>query len=101
VLAVFHQLGSDPDRARTTERWSPGEERKLLLALGTLDAPALLLLDEPTNHLDLPSILALEAALAEQQTAMVLVTHDQRFATAVTNSRWEIRGGPESVVNVS
>ncbi len=101
VLAVFHQLGSDPDRARTTERWSPGEERKLLLALGTLDAPALLLLDEPTNHLDLPSILALDAALAEQYAAVVLVTHDDRFAAAVTNLRWEIRGGPKGVVNVS
>jgi ATPase subunit of ABC transporter with duplicated ATPase domains len=62
---------------------SPGEARKLLLALG-LDRHAwALVLDEPTNHLDLPTVERLEAALADYPGAILLVTHDDAFAARV------------------
>jgi ATPase subunit of ABC transporter with duplicated ATPase domains len=90
VLATIHRLGSDPQRVRDVTGWSPGEERKLHFALGALRRPALLVLDEPTNHLDLPAVVALEGALREVSAAVLLVSHEERFAAAVTDERWMI-----------
>ncbi len=90
VLTVFSRLGSRPERVLGSELPSPGEARKLLLALSVADGAELLLLDEPTNHLDLPSIECLEEALAPSPAAMVLVSHDRRFLDRLTDVRWEI-----------
>jgi ATPase subunit of ABC transporter with duplicated ATPase domains len=50
-------------------------------------------LDEPTNHLDLPSIERLEAALREWAGALLLVTHDDALAAAVTTTAWTVADG--------
>jgi len=89
VLAVFAALGSDPERllhrgADGLSSLSPGEARKLALALGLGGHAWALVLDEPTNHLDLPTVERLESALAAYPGAIVLVSHDDRFARAVT-----------------
>lgn len=98
VLATVHWLGSDPERIRDGESWSPGEERKLHFALGALREPALFLLDEPTNHLDLPAVMALERALGDVESAILLVSHDEQFAESVTAVRWEIDGAGEIAI---
>jgi ATPase subunit of ABC transporter with duplicated ATPase domains len=86
-------LGLDPDLAVRSALPSPGEARKLELALGLARSAWLLLLDEPTNHLDLPSIERIEAALADYPGALVLVSHDAALAERVTSERWTIGGG--------
>ncbi len=63
VLSIVAQLNSQPKRILEGDRVSPGELRKLMLALGMLDDPDLIIMDEPTNHLDLHSIEALEHML--------------------------------------
>jgi ATPase subunit of ABC transporter with duplicated ATPase domains len=91
VMTVVDLLGSDPDRLITTEEPSPGEIRKLKLALGVAKAPYLIIMDEPTNHLDLPSIECMESALDACPCGLLLVSHDQRFLGRLTEKRWNLR----------
>jgi ATPase subunit of ABC transporter with duplicated ATPase domains len=89
VFSCFAALGSDPERlvlrrAADAARLSPGEARKLALALGLGRHAWALVLDEPTNHLDLPSILRLERALLAYPGCVVVATHDDAFARTCT-----------------
>lgn len=96
VMCIIRRLGSDPDRLLATDDPSPGELRKLLLALGIARNPWLIMMDEPTNHLDLPSIERLEEALADCQCALLLVSHDLRFLRRLTDIHWSIAPETES-----
>lgn len=89
VLSLVASLNSDPDRLLDGDNVSPGELRKLVLALRLQGNPCLLLLDEPTNHLDVGSIEALERLLAGFPGAVLLVSHDEALASAVGRIRWE------------
>ena len=93
VLSAVAQLNSDPDRILEGGRTSPGELRKLMLALGMLGSPALIVMDEPTNHLDLHSVQALERALSGFPGALLLVSHDLVFLEACTGTVWEVGDG--------
>lgn len=94
-------LGSRPGRLLETASPSPGETRKLLLALGIVQTPHLILMDEPTNHLDLPSIQCLEEALAECPCGLLLVSHDLRFLRHLARTQWQIEGdGTEMALRV-
>ena len=86
ALSIFASLGSDPERllGRSHRGLSPGEARKLALASGLGMHVWALVLDEPTNHLDLPTIERLESALVSFPGCLVVVTHDDAFAQAVT-----------------
>ncbi len=91
VLAIVALLNSDPDRILEGDAISPGEMRKLMLALGILDSPELIIMDEPTNHLDLGSTEALERMLAAYPGALLLVSHDFALVEAATSFMWETR----------
>ncbi len=72
---------------------SGGEARRAALARVLAPAPDILLLDEPTNHLDLPTIEWLEAMLAGQRAALVLISHDRRFLENLSRTTvWLDRG---------
>ncbi|UCD25099.1 MAG: ABC-F family ATP-binding cassette domain-containing protein, partial [Gemmatimonadota bacterium] len=93
LLQIVAALGIPPERLLASDQPSPGEARKLTLAMGLTRQAWLLMLDEPTNHLDLPSIERLEAALAQYSSALLIVSHDDRFAAALTREVWRIEGG--------
>ena len=95
VLSIVAQLNSEPDRLLEGDAVSPGEMRKLMLALGILDSPELIIMDEPTNHLDLGSVEALERVLGAYPGALLLVSHDAALLRATTSTAWRIEAGPE------
>lgn len=90
VLAIVAQLNSEPERILEGDTISPGEMRKLMLALGILDSPELIVMDEPSNHLDLGSTEALERILAAYPGALLLVSHDAALVQAATGIVWEM-----------
>jgi ATPase subunit of ABC transporter with duplicated ATPase domains len=98
VMTVVSRLGSSPERLLQTDDPSPGETRKLLLALGMTDEPHLIVMDEPTNHMDLVSVECLEKALECCSCGLLLVSHDLRFLRNLTGIRWNIRRLPEESV---
>jgi ATPase subunit of ABC transporter with duplicated ATPase domains len=87
ALARFLFSGSEADRA--LEDLSGGERLRAALAcvLGGRRPPSLLLLDEPTNHLDLDAVDALEAALRAYDGALLVVSHDEDFLSAIALDR--------------
>jgi len=90
LMNIVSRLGSRPDRLLASDGPSPGETRKLMLALGMVRAPHVIVMDEPTNHMDLPSIEALETALIGCPCALLLVSHDERFLEKLTQIIWHI-----------
>ena len=98
VLSTLYRLGSEPERlaflrseSMTEESQgagvlSPGELRKLMIALAVQKPLSLLILDEPTNHMDITSVKALENALASLDCAMIVVSHDSHFLEKISNA---------------
>lgn len=81
------------DIFRSVEQFSGGEKARLVLAMISLERPALLVLDEPTNHLDIDMRSALAYALDSFEGAVVVVAHDQHLLRQCVNEFWLIDGG--------
>lgn len=95
LMNVVSRLGSRPERLLETDLPSPGELRKLLLALGMVALPHIIIMDEPTNHMDLPSIQCLESALSDCTCCLLLVSHDHYFIEKTTERHWSIAQSKE------
>ena len=78
-------------------RLSGGERNRVALAQLILRQPNVLLLDEPTNHLDIAARTALEAALAEYDGTLIVVSHDRYFLDTVCDSLWIVQDSRVSV----
>ncbi len=87
-----------PDKKRSIDTLSLGEERRLNLCIGLLASADLLILDEPTNHLDVATIEWLESYLRQFRGALLLITHDRYFLDRVTTRLAEIDRGELFVV---
>jgi ATP-binding cassette subfamily F protein uup len=93
---LLEQLGLTGEES--PDNLSGGELRRAALAHVLAPAPDILLLDEPTNHLDLPAIEWLEARLAQQRGALVLISHDRRFLENLSQTTvWLDRGRTRSI----
>jgi len=72
---------------------SGGEKARLVLARMLYDPPNFLVLDEPTNHLDMATKEMLIRALGGFEGTLLLVSHDRRFLSALTNRVLELEAG--------
>ncbi|MCF4165102.1 ATP-binding cassette domain-containing protein [Zavarzinia compransoris] len=91
ALSLLQSLGMTGDE--DPKALSGGEIRRAALARTLAPEPDVLLLDEPTNHMDLPAIEWLEAELKRSRSALVLISHDRTFLTALSRATvWLDRG---------
>jgi ATPase subunit of ABC transporter with duplicated ATPase domains len=89
-LQLVACLGSDAKAIRQSAKLSPGESRKLMIALAIVREIELLFLDEPTNHMDLPTIENLEQALGAADLSILLISHNPSFIRNVCHKVWHI-----------
>ena len=91
VELIVSRLSLPADR-RMSEL-SGGWRRRALLGRALVSEPHLLLLDEPTNHLDIDAIRWLEEYLQAYSGAILFVTHDRAFLSAVATRIIELDRG--------
>jgi polar amino acid transport system ATP-binding protein len=78
------------------ERLSGGQQQRVAIARALAQRPKLMLFDEPTSALDpelVGEVLGVIRALAREGTAMLLVTHEIRFAREVADRVVFMDGG--------
>ncbi|AZA55453.1 ribosomal protection-like ABC-F family protein [Chryseobacterium sp. G0201] len=91
VEKVLFGLGFKADDfQKITDEFSGGWRMRIELAKLLLQKNDVMLLDEPTNHLDMESIIWLENFLKDYPGAIVLVSHDKQFMTAVCNRTFDV-----------
>jgi energy-coupling factor transport system ATP-binding protein len=76
---------------------SGGEKRRLSVATALITRPPLLILDEPTFGQDSRTwadLVTLFAELLDDGAAIVAITHDQPFVTAVADSELPLEAAP-------
>ena len=98
VWSFVARLGSDPKSLRHLgtsgqsgqPACSPGELRKIMLAMAFAHKASLLVLDEPTNHMDLLSVRCMSTALRDYSGALLVVSHDRDFLASICTIEWHI-----------
>jgi ATP-binding cassette subfamily F protein uup len=91
VELVVSRLSLPADRPM--RELSGGWRRRALLGKALVSDPDLLLLDEPTNHLDIAAIRWLEEYLQGYAGALLFVTHDRAFLSALATRIVELDRG--------
>ena len=97
ILSTLYRLGSEPlslsqynEEKSSKMSVSPGELRKLIIAMGISSPISFMILDEPTNHMDITSVMALEQALQQVDCGLLIVSHDKIFLEKVCQKNWHI-----------
>ncbi len=84
AISALHTVGLDQSLDRYPDDFSGGQQQRIAIARAIVGSRRLLLADEPTGSLDTATgdaVIELLAALpAESGTAVVLVTHEPRYA---------------------
>lgn len=88
---ILSGLGLDNTiKEKKISELSGGQKEKVMLAAILLKGTDLLLLDEPTNNLDIKSMNWLEKYLKNNNSPMLIVSHDRKFLDDVITKVMEI-----------
>ncbi len=99
ILSDMYRMGSEPSSlSPISPSLSPGELKKLAIAMSRREGRSVLLMDEPTNHLDIVSMRIMERMFREdcRDMTMLLVSHDEAFLSACTDEVWSVEREGES-----
>lgn len=92
IRALLARVGLKNELAlKAVSLLSGGEQMRLKLATLANMPSNFLIMDEPTNHLDVRAKDSLKRALNDYKGALLLVSHEKDFASAVTNTVVDIK----------
>lgn len=95
-LALLEQMGLSDRAGHYPHQLSGGQQQRVAIARALALKPDILCFDEPTSALDpelTGEVLKVIRGLAEQNTTMVIVTHEMAFARDVANRVIFMDGG--------
>ena len=94
IGGVLKGLGFlEEDYDRKCSEFSGGWQMRIALARLLLSEPDLLILDEPTNHLDAGARNWLGTFLANYESTLIVVSHDESLLQAAVSSIAEVKAG--------
>ncbi|HVV15067.1 MAG TPA: ATP-binding cassette domain-containing protein [Candidatus Paceibacterota bacterium] len=85
IDAVLEVVNLAAPHDKVIEKFSGGQQARLLLASALIQDPDLLLLDEPTNNLDKAGIEHLTKFLVAYNKTCIVISHDAEFLNSFTD----------------
>ncbi len=85
IAEVLRAVNLDAPLDKIIDKFSGGQQARLLLAAALIQKPDILLLDEPTNNLDKDWIYHLEDFLKEYKNTVLVISHDSDFLNSFTD----------------
>jgi cell division transport system ATP-binding protein len=104
IIEVLSLVGMQNKKHKSTFEISGGEQQRVAIARALLNSPKVILADEPTGNLDprtSEEIMSLLLSLADQNTAILMATHDYQMIHKYANRTLKVSGGKveDSVVS--
>ena len=104
IVEVLTLVGMQNKKHKSTFEISGGEQQRVAIARALLNAPKVILADEPTGNLDprtSEEIMSLLLSLTDQNTAVLMATHDYQMIHKYANRTLKVSGGKveDSVVS--
>ena len=104
IVEVLTLVGMQNKKHKSTFEISGGEQQRVAIARALLNAPKVILADEPTGNLDprtSEEIMSLLLSLTDQNTAVLMATHDYQMIHKYANRTLKVRVGKveDSVVS--
>lgn len=109
ALSILKQVGLEDKKDYYPSKLSGGQQQRIGIGRAIAVDPKIMLFDEPTSALDpelVGEVLEVIKKLAEQDTTMIIVTHEMRFAESAADKVIFMDGGniveqgtPEEVFN--